>query len=345
MSEIKLKMEKPRVVMIILAFFFLLLAGAFFTGQIITRQYQAVDPDDTTLVDVIIPEKAGARQVADILYNKRLIHKQNIFLAYCQKNAYDSRLKAGHYRFSRSQTLKEIVDDIVQGRIVNISFTIPEGYTLEQIGQLLVKKQLCSPEEWDEGIRRDYDFAFLRGLPLENKKRLEGFLYPETYFVPEDYNCRQLITLMLNSFEQLWQKKYAGQAQAKNWSAYQTITIASLIEREAQVPEERTVIAGVIMNRLKAGMLLQIDASVLYALQEHKNVVTYADLEVDSPYNTYKYPGLPPGPIASPGEASISAALNPQEHSYYYYVSKGDGSHHFSKSFSEHLQAQKKYGQ
>jgi len=345
MSEIKLRLEKPKVVAIILAVLFIILAGVFFTGQMIARQYQPVDPADKTMVDIVIPEKTGARQVADLLYNERLIHKQSVFLAYCQKNGYDSSLKAGHYRFSRSQSLKEIVDDLVQGRIVNISFTIPEGYTLEQIGRLLIKKQLCSQEEWNMSIRQDYDFAFLKALPLENENRLEGFLYPETYFVPEDYNCQQVIVLMLNNFEQVWQKKFAEQAQAKNWSVYHTITLASLIEKEAQVPEERAMIAGVILNRLNAGMLLQIDASVLYALQRHKELVTYADLEVNSPYNTYKYAGLPPGPIACPGEAAINAALNPQEHSYYYYVSKGDGSHFFSRTYSEHLQAQKKYGQ
>ena len=150
--------------------------------------------------------------------------------------------------------------------------------------------------------------------------------------------------MMLDNFATVWNKEYAEQVSVKKLSPHNVIVIASLIEREARIPEERMRISGVIYNRLQKGMPLQIDATVLYSLGEHRETVTYKDLEINSPYNTYKNVGLPPGSIASPGRAAIDAAINPEQHSYYYYVAKGDGSHYFSSTYAEHLNAKKKYG-
>lgn len=342
MNELELAGQKLR--WSIIFFLFLLCAAVtLWSFQIFSQQYSPVDPDDTRFFDVVIPEKSSARQVAAILKKHDLINSEAAFLAYCRKKGIDDQLKAGHYRFSRSQSLGEIAENIAEGRVVKLSFTVPEGYTVEQIGQLMIDKGICTEKEWEEAISAGYDFDFLDQVPSGQENRLEGFLFPDTYVISEDASARQVINLMLANFAEVWNKNFAQQAKKQGYDVYEVIIKASMIEREAMVEEERKTIAGVIENRLEKGMPLQIDATVLYSLHEHKNTVTYEDLEVDSPYNTYKYAGLPPGPIACPGKASIEAALNPENHHYYYYVSKGDGSHYFSRTYAEHLQAMRKY--
>ena len=148
---------------------------------------------------------------------------------------------------------------------------------------------------------------------------------------------------MIRNFTVVWKNNFAIEAEKSGMSIFDTIIIASMIEKEAMVGDERTIISGVINNRLKINMSLQIDATVLYALGQHKEVVLYRDLDINSPYNTYLNPGLPAGPIASPGQAAIAAALNPQKHDYLYYVATGDGRHYFANTYEEHLQAKAKY--
>jgi UPF0755 protein len=188
------------------------------------------------------------------------------------------------------------------------------------------------------------DYAFLPRAGTSPDKRLEGFLYPDTYWIDKTSSAEDIVAIMLARFAAVWNQEFAASAQEKNISVRDAVIIASLIEREAQVPEERKRIAGVIYNRLQAGMPLQIDATIIYSLGEHREVLTYKDLEIDSPYNTYRNAGLPVGPIACPGRASIAAALDPESNDYMYYVAKGDGSHHFSITYAEHLTAKARYG-
>ncbi len=148
-----------------------------------------------------------------------------------------------------------------------------------------------------------------------------------------------MIDMMLKQFAQVWDKEFADLARQKGMSAYQVVTVASMIEKEALFDSERPRIAGVIYNRLQEGMPLQVDATVLYSLGRHKDQVLLKDLEVESPYNTYRNTGLPPGPIASPGLTSLSAALQPEDHNYFYYVATSDGHHVFSRTYAEHLKA------
>jgi len=306
-----------------------------------------VNADDLSYIDVVIPENSNARQVAAILAQNNLVYSEKDFLNYCRTRGLDDRLKAGHYKLSRSQSLKEIIKSITEGQVITLSFTIPEGYSVKEIGNLLVKKKLCSETEWQQAINKSYDFGFLQDIPPEVEKerfnQLEGFLFPDTYYVSKQTTAEQIIEMMLKNFEKIWYKEFAQQAEKKNKSVYDVITLASMVEKEAMIAEERPRIAGVIENRLNKGMLLQIDATVLYSLQENKELVTLEDLEVDSPYNTYKNLGLPPGPITCPGREAIRAVLNPEEHNYYFYVAKGDGSHHFSITYNEHLQAINRY--
>ena len=310
--------------------------------QLFNSQFQPVDANDKTYQDIIIPASSTARQIADILEEKNLIHSQRAFLSYCKKHGYDSSLMAGHYQFSRSQPLADIAEAIATGKVVTISFTIPEGYTAKQIGDLLVKKNIVTRESWDQAVAANYDYTFLKGSP-PGEKGLEGFLFPDSYIISEDTSARQILDAMLSHFELLWQQEFAALAKSRGQSINEVVTIASLIEEEARVSNERSIISGVIYNRLQRDMLLQIDATILYCLPKHQEVLYYRDLEVDNPYNTYLYPGLPPGPITNPGKKSIEAALIPDKHNYLYYVSKGDGSHHFSETYAQHLAAKGKY--
>ncbi|MDI9479977.1 MAG: endolytic transglycosylase MltG [Bacillota bacterium] len=342
MSEISIKKHSRLRPAIWLALLFLIVA-ILMGYNYLNRQYEPVDPADHRPIDVRIPANSTAREIAIQLEEAGLVHSANAFLSYCRKEGLDSQLKAGHYIFKRSQSVSEIAGDIARGAVVTQSITIPEGYTVDQIGRLFVKQGLFTEAEWQEALEADYSFAFLEGVSPQADHALEGFLFPDTYVIPEDITTQEMIQHMLATFDHLWQEKLAAAADENNLTINETVTLASLIEREAQVGSEREVISGVIHNRLARGMLLQIDATVLYCLPNHKEVVTYADLEIDNPYNTYKYLGLPPGPIANPGLASLEAALHPQEHNYLYYVARGDGSHHFSVTYEEHLRAKGRY--
>ncbi len=339
MRQIKVISSRTKLIFI--------LAGIFLIGFTLTAynlsqgQYQPVDRKDKTIIDINIPAQSSAKQIAKILADHDLIHSERAFLRYCRKTAYDNSLKAGHYRFSRSQPLQEIVYDIAMGKIVTVNFTIPEGYTVKQIGELLVAENLCTKKEWHSAINKKYDFPFLNYADPSIEYPLEGFLFPDTYKISENTDAQTIVKMMLNNFAQVWQDNFAAQVGDEN--IYDLITIASMIEKEAVVAKDRPTIAGVIQNRLRINMPLQIDATVLYALGKHKEKVYNIDLTVDSPYNTYVYAGLPVGPIASPGQDAIAAALNPEKHTYFYYVAKGDGSHYFSRTHDEHLRAKAKY--
>lgn len=341
MSEISIQRKRRRPVIIIGLLFLItvILGGYLFMG----RQYSPVDPNDKQPIDVIIPASSSARDIAVLLDDKDLIRNQAAFLSYCRKNQLDSQLKAGHYRFSRSQSVADIAGYIARGSVVTLTITIPEGYTVKQIGDLFIKQGLFERSEWDSALQAEYSFSFLDDSSSEVNNKLEGFLYPETYVVPEDITAQEMIQHMLSTFDSVWNKKYAALADQQGLTVQEVVTMASLVEREAQVGSERSVISGVIHNRLDIGMPLQIDAAIQYCLPDHKEVLTYADLEVDSPYNTYKNTGLPPGPIANPGQASMEAALKPDQHDYLYYVAKGDGSHQFSRTHEEHIAAKQRY--
>lgn len=322
----------------------LLICSLAVSGWLVTiRQYVPVDPNDQTLIEVRLPENSSARQVASLLKQNGLIRSETFFLGYLYQKGMDKQLKAGLYAFSRSQSIPELAWQISQGKVENITFTVPEGYTVKQIGDLLIDKQVCTEQQWTDAVQASYEYDFL--LPDQSgEQRLEGFLFPDTYIVDAQTSAQDIIRMMLERFHTVWTNDYAAEAESKNQSLRNTVIIASLIEREARVAEEREIISGVIYNRLQKGMPLQIDATVQYALGEHRDTVSYQDLTIDSPYNTYQHTGLPPGPIASPGRAAIEAALNPAKNNYYYYVAKGDGSHYFSSTYAEHLAAMQKYG-
>ena len=246
-----------------------------------------------------------------------------------------------HARVFRMPPVR-IAGIIANGEVYQHRVTIPEGFTVPQIGERLIEAELTDEAGWQEALTSSYQRAYLTDVPDDVRDPLEGYLFPDTYSFEDYTTASDLIDRMLDRFETVWDTVNDGTART-DYSMQEVVTIASLIERECQVDSEMATISGVIYNRLNREMPLQIDATVLYALGEHKDIVTYADLEIDSPYNTYAVPGLPPGPIACPGEKALYAALHPEQHEYLYYVATGDGSHEFSTNFNDHLTAQNQY--
>lgn len=329
---------KRKTLLIGIVFFLLLLLGGKMIAQ---QQYQPVDINDQTVIELTISEGSNAKEVAGLLKAKDLIRSEKAFLKYCRREHLDARLKAGSFSLSRSMNIEQISNQLVAGQNTKNKITVPEGYTVKEIGRLLQEKKNISPQAWQQALQDNYDYEF---LPPKNRlNRLEGYLYPDTYVLAEKADAHAIIEQMLANFESRWNREFAAQVSGSSIGRHEVIIIASMIEREAQQADERKRIAGVIYNRLAINMPLQIDATVLYSLGTHKNIVENKDLKVDSPYNTYMYPGLPVGPIACPGSASIAAALQPEKHNYYFYVSRGDGSHQFSTTFAEHQAAIKKY--
>jgi UPF0755 protein len=223
--------------------------------------------------------------------------------------------------------------------------TIPEGYTLYQIAERLEKNKLADKNTFISITLKDLNAEELIPERENVPHSLEGFLFPDTYYIPLNFSEKDIASLMLNRFKMVFSQKYMDRAKELGISVNDIITIASLVEREAKNDSERSRIAGVIYNRIKKDMLLQIDAAVIYAHtkgERHMSRVLYSDLRIDSKYNTYLYKNIPPGPIAAPGKPSIEAALYPESHDYLYYVAAEDG-HVFSKSYSEHVANVKKY--
>ena len=229
----------------------------------------------------------------------------------------------------------------------SVRVTIPEGFNIMQIAARLEDLDLVPRDKFLQAVNeKDYDYAFLEDISPNKKNKLEGYLFPDTYFFPEDVTAQEVVIRMLNRFEEITDR-YKQELANMPYSFDEVITVASIIEQEAKLEEERAIISGVMYNRLEDDMKLQMCSTVQYALEKRTANLSYDDLEVESPYNTYKYSGLPVGAICSPGEASIRAAFQPEEHDYYFFVLNGleEGSHAFSRTADEHNNNKSKYKQ
>lgn len=303
-----------------------------------------VESGEPKVKQIVIPKGSGLKSVARLLKDESIIRDDRVFGLYCKLNNMENKIKAGKYSLDNTMRVSEIVDKIVSGQalIDTVKLTIPEGYNLEQIIEKINDLGVVDSESIDAALKPSlYDYYFISQLPVRDKK-LEGYLFPDTYELYKDTTAEAIIDKMLNRFDDVFTEEYRNRAEELNMTIDQVITLASIVEREAKLDSERKIISGVFHNRLKKNMMLQSCATVQYLFKEQKEVLTFKDLEIESPYNTYKHAGLPPGPIASPGLKSIEAALYPEDVEYLYFVAKDDGSHVFTKTYSEHLNAQNK---
>jgi UPF0755 protein len=284
---------------------------------------------------VIIPRGATFGQAADSLARSGIIGSPKLFRLYGRVTGGDRNIKPGTYLLKHGTPWSDIVSALNGGHGLVNTITIPEGYTISQITPLLARTLKVPADSVQAAMR---DTALLARLDLPNQT-LEGYVFPDTYAFPVGTTARQAVREMVYAFERRWKPDWDSSAQTLNINRNDLVTMASIVEKEARLPEERPVIAAVYYNRLRRGMLLQADPTVQYALGHHVGRVLYKDLTVDSPYNTYTHKGLPPGPVASPGAASLAAAAHPANVPYLYFVASSDGHHEFRMTLEQHTNA------
>jgi len=255
----------------------------------------------------------------------------------------DSNLKYGVYLITREEKYADIINKFSKGATYSIKVTIPEGSNIYQIADILLQKELVKKEDF---LRECSNKKFLARYNLPQNATLEGYLYPDTYMIPLNYPVEKIIEMFLDKFDQIVDQKYIDEINKRGLTLQKILTMASIIEKEAKLEYEKPIIAGVYYNRLKQKIKLQADPTLIYALilkGEYTGDIRYRDFTLDSKYNTYKYYGLPPSPIANPGKTSILAAIYPADVDYLYFVARPDGSHQFSKTLKEHNQAVYQY--
>ncbi|MEK8131452.1 endolytic transglycosylase MltG [Paenibacillus filicis] len=307
----------------------------------------APSPASDISVRIVFPAGTGVSQLAAELERKGLIRDARLFTYYVKYKGEGGRFQAGDYDMQPGLTLDAIMDKLNRGETVKeagLRLTVPEGFTVRQIAEKLQQAGI-DPAAFEAAVTR---FAAPKdsaasAIPSDPnlKVRLEGYLYPDTYEWKKDATPDEMIATMTGQLDKRLQELPEGWRQAmadQGLTLHQTLTLASLIEREVAVDEERALVSGVIHNRLKQNKQLEIDATIQYLFDKQKERLFEKDLRVESPYNTYLNRGLPPGPIASPSLASIRAAIYPQETKYLFYVTKKDGSrkHLFAETFEEH---------
>lgn len=311
--------------------------------------FQPLQPQATVLVEFEVPPAANASDIAQLLQQKGLIKSAWAFRLLGKFSGQEKTIKAGRYMLSPAQTPQEILEVLSVGQTMDmaVKVTIPEGYTVRQIARLLADLGVTKEEDF-LAVAKDGDLVsmyFSDGIADETEFNWEGFFFPDTYFFSPNTEAKEIAQRMLARMDEIWAKETKDLINLPaNLSPRELITMASLVEREAKVDDERSLIAAVFYNRLEQNMLLQSCATVQYLFPEPKPVLSTQDTTIPSPYNTYLHPGLPPGPIASPGQAAIRAALRPAtDFKALYFVAKPDGSHAFSWTYQEHLQNQRKY--
>jgi UPF0755 protein len=281
---------------------------------------------------VVIPQGATFAQITATLRKEGVIAHPLTFRLIAQVTGTQTRVEAGEYVFPAHQSTSEVLRRLVEGRAQIARWvTIPEGFTAAEIAQALASHGLGSATAY-----RSWFMNHSIDLYGTRTRNLEGYLFPDTYLIPVPGSPQEAARIMVDQFRRELPNDAEARARRLGYTVPQVITIASLVEREAKADDERALMAGVYYNRLKRGMPLQVDASIEYALPRHEAVITRADLALDSPYNTYRYRGLPPTPIANPGRASIMAAFYPRKSDFLYYVYKGDGHHAFARTYEEH---------
>jgi len=291
--------------------------------------------------NVVITKGMSPAEIGRVLERNGLVRTAYGFMFCTKLQGTSRRMIPGEYRLSPTMSLWHIARVIASGERVARRVTIPEGHTIEQIAELFAAKGLVDQEEFVSVAKaRGGDFSSV--LPLIASDNLEGYLFPDTYEASKGDDEEKMISMMLENFFRRFRAAKLPDPPGPEYSDYDCLKIASMVEREAKLPAERPVIAGVIYNRLASGKKLQVDATVQYALGKHKAKLLYEDTLVDSPYNTYLHAGLPPTPVSNPGIASIRAAYQPADTDYLYYFARRDGSHHFSRTYQEHLAAQRR---
>ena len=361
-------MIRPGIVLLV-SFAIVFFVARTGMNYVLKKYVEPVDKNDATPIEVTIPASSSASSIARILYSAcgydqdGLISSTAAFKVYVDFVGKANSLKAGTYVFSKNMSIKQIVDELCEGNPpkATVKFTIPEGYTIENIAKVFLEKGLIQSEAELYDAARSGDaflnFAFISDAAATKNAAarsymLEGYLFPDTYEVYADASVETILIKMLNRFNEVFSDEYLLRAQQLGMTMDQVVSLASLIEREAAAPDDFAKVSAVFHNRMTQDMLLQSCASLSYALGETKYVFTAPEQETESLYNTYKYKGLPVGPVCNPGKAAIEAALYPNEQfltdGYLYFCNQNPAVTSelvFAKTYEEHQQNVEKYQQ
>lgn len=293
-------------------------------------------------VNVKIREGLSTAEIADRLAEKGVIDSTLKFRLLARFYGYDDKFRPGSYNFTLDMSNEDVFAKLLSGEKKLIQFTVPEGFGVKEIAERLYNLDLADKEEFLRAAENFTPFDY-----MHKRKDVffaaEGFLFPDTYTVENDVEIEEILSLMANTFDEKLTASMRAQAAKMDLSIYELITLASMVEREVRFPEDRAIVAQVLLKRLKLNMPLQTDATLQYLMDAPKEEVTIEDTQIDSPYNTYQHAGLPPGPIANPGMASIEAVLHPADTDYLYFVADRSGHNHYAYTYEEHLNLVNKY--
>lgn len=313
----------------------IIIGGFFVLNQFSAMTSSKGEYEDNTIC--IVNDGATTEEIANQLKQANVIKSPLVFRLLTKIDGKEGQLKAGTYQFPAGLTLEQILQKVYEGNTAYVWITIPEGFKTKQIVELLDTKGLIDKEQFMQEVQEgQFNYSFLKER-APSEKRLEGFLFPDTYQVADGMSEHAIIKMMLQRFEDVFIKEWDQRSDEVELSFDEAVILASIIEREAAVDEERPIIASVFYNRLQKNWRLQSCATVQYLFDKPKPRLLNKDTEIESPYNTYLHQGLPPGPISNPGEASLKAVLSPADTDYMFFVAQADGTHHFSKKYSEHL--------
>jgi peptidoglycan lytic transglycosylase G len=307
-------------------------AAAYLALQRLNEPYRGYDSADQ-LVD--IPSGASTRSIGQMLIEKGLIRDEMTYRLALWVSGDARRLQAGEYRFDHPMTPRDVLGKIARGEVDTVAITFPEGLTIAEMAKIFESRGFGDAKTFVAAAR---DASLVKSVDPDARD-LEGYTFPDTYSIPRRTDAAALVRLMVERFEKVLTPELRQTAADRGMTVRQLVTLASIVEKETGQAGERPEVAAVYSNRLKIGMALQCDPTVIYALErvgKYNGNLRRDDLLFDSPYNTYRYPGLPPGPIAAPGKASLDAAAHPADVDFLYFVSRNDGSHAFARTLDEH---------
>lgn len=288
-----------------------------------------------TAVIFEFPSGVTMSRISSDLAKNHVISSSLLFVLHARLEGADSDIKAGTYRFSDGMSPRQILKKLVDGDIYAFRFSVPEGYSIYQIAELLDKRGIFKKDSF---LSKCFDSSLLAALGIRARST-EGYLYPSTYEIAPRMDEASLVRLMVTKFRSVYTNRYSKRAETERLTLSKLLTLASMIEKEAVVPQERPLIASVFINRLKLKMPLQSDPTAVYGLRAFAGKISRQDILRNTPYNTYMISGLPPGPIGNPGDGAIEAVLSPAKTDFLYFVAKKDGTHHFSSTLAEHNRA------
>ena len=289
---------------------------------------------------IIVKEGMTTADIAQLLHDKKLVKDPVAFRLEARYKGLATKLQAGPYQIDGGLSNSEIVDVMAKGRVKLLRFTVPEGYTVVKTAKKLEAEGLGSAKKFIAAAKNYAPYDYMKTEDANVLFKAEGFIYPATYEMPVGLSEEKILALLVRHFDEYMHSEKILQSCAdKGLQLRDVVNLAAMVELEAVYAEEQPRIAGVFLKRLKIGMPIQSDTTIQYVLGVQKEIITFDDTKIQSPYNTYQNPGLPPGPIGSPGMSAIKAVLAPEATEYLYFVAEKDGHHRFSKTYSEHLRA------